>query len=565
MKRNGILRFCSLALACLMMVGLIATPVFAAGNDPVLVDTKGAITLDATAVEGADMTGHTYNVYKVLDKYSIGSDDEGNALYQYKPTTQFMSFSNDDFGIDAANGKITTKKDLTIDGTTYPAGTVVNDTFTNMDKPTQGLAGYFGRAISLWAYANGTPDKTMANGQTATELTYGYYLILEDNEKSSEDNLEMIMPTLVNLDSADKAVTLKAAMITLEKTVYDAEETAAAIGEVLPYRIETVTPLYATNVDPDTVSYVLTDDMSEGLTLDESSVNVTIDGNDVTSDVSIEATVGEKGTSLVIDVPGSLILANPNKAVVVTYDALVNEKALYNQAPADTNNNIVTLEYSRNPGVTEDKEDLDDECLVYTYSVDLRKLDGAHETLLPGAKFTLERAAQEVKRAAGGEAVALIKTDATDVDEYRPAKEGETGITEFTTTDKEIRFIGLAPDTYYLTETAAPAGYSKIADPLRFTITAEVDDDGKLTGAATVSVGSEIMTLVNDESSVDVGYITADGVSNVNLVIKNFEGITLPSTGSLTSILVMGGGAAVVLGGGAFLFARRKKDDEDED
>ena len=86
-----------------------------------------------------------------------------------------------------------------------------------------------------------------------------------------------------------------------------------------------------------------------------------------------------------------------------------------------------------------------------------------------------------------------------------------------------------------------------------------------MTGAATVSVGSEIMTLVNDESSVDVGYITADGVSNVNLVIKNFEGITLPSTGSLTSILVIGGGAAVVLGGGAFLFARRKKDDEDED
>ena len=565
MKRSGLLRFCSLAIACLMLVGLVASPVLAAGNDPVLVTDKGALTLDASAVEGENvLSGHNYNVYKVMDQYSLGKDNDGKDLFQYKLTDKFTSFSGTQFIIDTANGKITLAEDITIGNTTYDEGTVLTDTFSDQSYPTVGLAGYFARELSVWAQTNNiAPDAVMNDGQTATDLSYGYYLVLEDDSADPVDNLQLIIPTLVNVDGA-KTVTLKSSKITLDKSVdgnSDPGQTKHAIGEVAEYVVVTLIPTYATNVDPSTVKYTLTDVMSEGLTMIEDSIHLFIADEDVTESCDIDVKVGSNKTTTTIDVPGSLVLVHAGAAVRAEYSAIVNEKAVYNSEEDATNNNIVTLEYSRNPGVTEDSNTLEDDTVLYSYAVDLKKLDGAHEVLLPGATFTLSKASGD-----DTSVMQLIKTAATDVDEYRPVKEGETGITSFTTTDKEIRFIGLCDGSYVLNETAAPSGYSKIATPMGFDIIAEVDQStGKYTGGATVEVKSDIMSLENDDSTVAVGYVTADGASNVNIVIKNFEGITLPSTGSLTSILVMGGGAAVVLGGGIFLFARRKKDDDDED
>ena len=578
MKRNRISKFCALAISCLMLVGMIATPVFAAGNDPVLVETTGSITLDASSITGASMTGHDYNVYKILDKYQIQADDPettdvDESMYQYKPTTKFASFSDEDFAIDAASGKISTKKAITIGDTTYEAGTVLNSDFTNMDYPTTGLVGYFARAISKWAQTtNVAADVVMHDGETASDLVQGYYLVLEDDSKEVDDNLQLVIPTLVNVDGA-KAVTLKSDVLTLDKLVDTNTDGQAEhdIGDDVNYRIDTAFPTYATNVDPTSVVYRLTDEMSEGLTLDVNSVMVKINSStDITEDCTIVPTVGEKGTTLVITVPGSIVLANPGVQVQAFYTAELNDKAVYNTEPDAANLNNVTLEYSRNPGVTEDVKTLEDDGRVFTWAVDLQKLDGAHEILLPGATFTLTKhvvvmRGEGTAEGGGDHVLSLVKTDATDVDEYRPALDGETGVTSITTTDKEVRFIGLGAGNYILTETAAPSGYSKIATPLTFSIVPVYGEDGMMTGVATVSVGSDIMTLVNDDSSVALGQITADGASNVNIVIKNYEGITLPSTGSLTSILVMGGGAAVVLGGGAFLFARRKKEDEDEE
>ena len=57
-----------------------------------------------------------------------------------------------------------------------------------------------------------------------------------------------------------------------------------------------------------------------------------------------------------------------------------------------------------------------------------------------------------------------------------------------------------------------------------------------------------------------------DGTTgDVNMVIKNYEGVTLPGTGSITSLILMGAGAAVAIGGGLFFGLKKKKDDEDED
>ena len=48
------------------------------------------------------------------------------------------------------------------------------------------------------------------------------------------------------------------------------------------------------------------------------------------------------------------------------------------------------------------------------------------------------------------------------------------------------------------------------------------------------------------------------------IIIKNFEGISLPETGAMTSLYVMGAGAAVVAGAGLFFGLRKKKEDDEE-
>ena len=50
---------------------------------------------------------------------------------------------------------------------------------------------------------------------------------------------------------------------------------------------------------------------------------------------------------------------------------------------------------------------------------------------------------------------------------------------------------------------------------------------------------------------------------DTDLVVKNYEGVSLPATGAMTSLLVMGAGAAIV-GGGALFMARRKKEDDED-
>ena len=113
-----------------------------------------------------------------------------------------------------------------------------------------------------------------------------------------------------------------------------------------------------------------------------------------------------------------------------------------------------------------------------------------------------------------------------------------------------------------MTETEAPNGYAKLANVITVQVEA-VTEEGALTGAAKVTVTNA--TAVTDTTGDTEGgdkTTGTTGVSNVNVVVRNFKGISLPETGSVTSIIVMAAGALVVLVGVAYLLRGRKKDDE---
>lgn len=118
-------------------------------------------------------------------------------------------------------------------------------------------------------------------------------------------------------------------------------------------------------------------------------------------------------------------------------------------------------------------------------------IDGTAETLLDGVAFKLEKL--------------------NDVGTAETTYNGVTG--SDSTNQGKCSFTSLTPGSYRLTETKTAEGYTLLAEPIEFTLTAagQCLRDGAAFGAKTTD---------------------ADGVCNIALTIYNRKGFTLPHTGA---------------------------------
>lgn len=138
--------------------------------------------------------------------------------------------------------------------------------------------------------------------------------------------------------------------------------------------------------------------------------------------------------------------------------------------------------------------------------------DSADKTLtltnqLQDAKYKLVITKQDAQDAGiklGGVEFKLEKPDAVP-------SETKTGTTDART--GELTFADLTPGNYRLTETKTAEGYTLLAEPVEFTLTA----DGQC--------------LRGDETFVETT-AGADGVYNIALTVYNRKGFTLPHTGA---------------------------------
>ena len=108
---------------------------------------------------------------------------------------------------------------------------------------------------------------------------------------------------------------------------------------------------------------------------------------------------------------------------------------------------------------------------------------------------------------------------------------------------------GLDAGTYYLTECVAPDGYNLLDEDVKITITAAYSADGKITNLS-VTVGDE----TSEGTKGDGGEFTGE----LEVTVKNFSGIELPSTGGMGTTIFYTLGGLLAVGAAVFLVTKKR-------
>ena len=478
-------KLCAVVLSVIMAV-VMAVPAFAA---------------EETYIITAPDNGHTYEVYQIF----TGSYAEG-------------ILSNVKWG---QNGTGTEGEAVSSEIITELTGTTGSD--------TEKLA-----VISKYVNLESNEFGTVAAGGTLN-VPGGYYLI-KDVDGALEGKEDAYTHFIVEV-VGNVTITPKADVPEFEKKVEDTNDTTGEtsgwqdsadydIGDKVPFQLKgTVADNYD---DYKVYQFIFHDQESDGLTFDESSVKVYVDGNEITTGFRVESPAVDGHTfDVIFDDLKAISSVHNGSVITVEYESTLNENAVIGSAG---NPNTANLEFSNNPNDEqggETGETPDDKVIVFTFKTIINKVDGENKPLT-GAEFTLEKKIKE-DTAEGGfrwEAVDVVKNDAG---------------TAFT-------FSGLDDGDYRLTETVTPAGYNTIA-PIEFTITAEhevVSDNPSLTSLN----GNATTGEIEFTPSVPDGSLSAD--------VVNQSGATLPETGGIgTTIFYLVGGLLVV-GAGILLITRKR-------
>lgn len=502
-------KLASLLLA-LVMVFALSTTVYASQEGTL---TGGSITINDAVPE------QTYKAYQILYLESYNST---NNAYAYKANSAWKTFVESNEIKDVY---------LKTDAQGYVTW-VENADAAAFAKLAQAEATKTGSTISADATATAPAAAEGKTNYTVTfsDLKLGYYLV------------DTTLGTLCSLDTTNPSVEMqeKNEAPTNEKTVEEdskvgqgvdawGETNDADIGQTVNFKSTITAQAGAEN-------YVFHDEMSAGLTY-TGVTGITLNGNSV--DASNYTVVHESLTDdCTFEVRFTQAFCDTLKAndkIVISYTATLNENAVI---AGEGNPNTSKLSYgdkgdgSHTPSGTTPPSTT----TTYTWDVDVFKYakNGEADTALAGAKFTLS------KNADGSNPIALV-SEGNNV--YRVAKTDETGTVTEITTDTTGKFTikGLDADTYYLKETAAPAGYNMLAAPIKVII----DNNGNVTYATKTTADGEYGSAV-----------TAD--ATLGIKVLNQTGAILPSTGGMGTTVFYVLGGALVLAAVVLLVTRKR-------
>lgn len=474
----------SIALALVMVMAMMI---------PAFADNTYSITINN------NKAGHTYEAYQVFS----GTLSEDGATLSDVKWGAGVTF--------AADQKVA----YPTSGETKSAAEIAKALVTTEDAKAFAtfVAGHL--ATTATGSANElTNDKYVISG-----LPVGYYLVKDaDSSLEGDDDtytgyiLEVVDNVTVTPKTTGKPV--------LDKTSGTAHKVDASVGDVIPFTLQATLP---NTVSEYVKGYklVFTDALT-GLDLDKSSIKISVNGTQITSDISSYVNVtGNVLTITMNDVTEAPFNAGNNAIITVDYNATLNSTAI----ATDNAGNKVGLEYSNDPnGDGTGKTDTDVVVDVYSYEVEINKFDGADNVALAGVKFKLYKGTGADKKYAVVADGVITGWDATG--------------TELTTdANGKIAIDGLGSGTYYLEETQPLDGYNKIED-------VEVVITGTpASNSLTATVGGESAAAANQ---------------TVTAMIENNTGAVLPSTGGMgTTIFYAIGG--ILLAGSAILFVTKKR------
>ena len=362
----------------------------------------------------------------------------------------------------------------------------------------------------------------IAANATAT-LDSGYYLLVDTSTGNAAQNPALLQVT----NDASLNITDKSGAPSVDKTIKDEGEAAeGSIGDTFTFVLTATMP--TTFEGYDSYKVVFHDTLSKGLTYNNDAV-VSVEG------FTVATSIDDDGNTI-ITVTNENILDNSVTAgskITVTYTATLNSDAVVGSAG---NPNTVKLEYSNDPNwngePTEEptKETPEDKVVVFTFELDVTKVDGANQNKLQGAEFKLQ--SDTTKKWAIVDANGKLTGWAETEEAGSVLTSGDDGL---------FKIIGLDQGTYSLKETKAPAGYNLLKDPITIVITATVTDTEET---------QELTALaITANGTAGTGNVTT-GI--VGTTVENNSGATLPETGGMGTTLfyVLGGIlvlAAVVL------------------
>lgn len=363
-------------------------------------------------------------------------------------------------------------------------------------------------------------------------LSPGYYLVKDKDDTVPE--AEAYTKFILKVVGAAE-VNVKSEVPTSQKKVKDTNDTTGATTDwqdSADYDINDQVPFQLTGtVAKDFSDYkgayklVFHDKESPGLTFNQGSVEVYVDGTKIVTGYTVKTTGLEDGCSfeVVFDDLKNIDLVHDGSVITVEYTSKLNDKAEIGSAG---NPNEMRMEFSNNPNVEQNGTTTYtpwDKVIVFTYKTIINKVDSEKQSLA-GAAFKLEKVNNDGSNK-------LVKEFSAD------------GRTLFA-------FEGLDDGKYILTETVTPEGYNTM-DPITFEITATHDvesNDPTLTELSGNKVTGEIEFTVSE----DDGSLTADVVNN--------KGSELPSTGGMGTTVLYAAGTLMILAAAAFLVMKKKAD-----
>ncbi len=376
----------------------------------------------------------------------------------------------------------------------------------------------------------------------------GYYLVLGNDGTDFEAVAELTTAQDITIQDKNDNVFEKeadAVNVELGQTV-----TFTLTGKVPDNIADFNNP---TNVNK-TFTYYVTDTMSQGLTFDPTSLEVTIAGVAVPLTTITDASrqmkdadlyrVGMNGFTFelcldMLDDTGAPIY-NAGDAIVITYTAVVNEDAV-----TKLTENEATLTYSNDPQDATSFGQQSPDVQLYSSRILIDKYETGQEShKLENAKFVLMNETKDKYY----QAVYKTLTDVTGLTEntdyiveggvnYAIDASGnkiQIDVEWVDSIDDATVFVtdangyaeinGLKDGTYYLKETEAPSGYTLLAEEVEVVID----------GSAATTIGyddAQIVTALTNTAS-----------------IANTPGSLLPSTGGIgTTIFYVVGGLLVLV------------------
>ena len=386
--------------------------------------------------------------------------------------------------------------------------------------------------------ANIAPD---ADNITETaSIAQGYWMFADVSPLSGTDDAT----SLVMVDTkgqSDITIKPKVSIPTVEKKVKDIEDSDDNkiqdnpwqdsadhdIGDKVPFKLTAEAPNNAKFYT--SYKLVFHDTLSDGLTLDASSIKVLMYETKYKADVDTDLNEGVDVTKYFTkpeadQVGGSFAVSCDNvkaipdmwltAAFVVYYEATLNEQAVVG---ATGNPNEVYLEFSNNPYGDGTGKTEEDKVVVYTYKLVVNKID-SHKHALKGAGFTLSKKSLDGSYQVIGQE---LKGD---------------DMTTFT-------WSGLDDGDYKLEETTVPAGYNKMAD-IVFSISATHSENAD--NPELISLDGGLMGT----GEVSTGAITKD--------IENHTGTVLPETGAQGTFLLITASTLLVMVAAVFMVTRKK-------